>query len=335
MKKLTSAILVVAMLVLAAVALVSCTGSGSLELGIGMYSEYGDLKNADGDTKGSTNAIHTIAAVLVDQNGKIVKCVIDATDNKAQYTSNGKFVVATEYKTKNELGDAYNMKTYGGSTYEWYEQAEKFATLTEGKTLDEVKALVASNGKGTEDVINAGCTITVREFALAIEEAITRAKETKATADCELKLGVVSAQAQGDTKDATEEANGAVVIDTTAAVVAMKNGKISDVAIEAITATLNFDIKGEAKTNTTKLMTGKAHQGALYKMAEYGKDLNGDGVVKEWFEQARIFEDACVGKNADEVSALVVNGYGVESLQNAACTIAIADFVKAVVKAAK
>lgn len=335
MKKITSAILVIAMLVLAAVALVSCTGSSSLKLGVGTYSEYGDLKNADGDVKGSTNVVHTIAAVLVDKDGKIVKCVIDAADNKAEFTSNGKAVVATEYKTKYELGDAYNMKKYGKATYEWYEQADKFAALTVGKTLDEVKALVASDGKGTGDVVNAGCTIIVREFVLAIEEAINGAKETNATADSVLKLGVVSVQAQGDTKDATEEANGAIVIDTTAAVVAMNDGKITATAIEAVSATLNFDIKGEAKTNTTKRMTGKAHQGTLYKMAQYGKDLNGDGVVKEWFEQAQIFEAACEGKTADEVSALVVNGYGVESLQNAACTIAIADFVKAVVKAAK
>mgnify|MGYP003297401072 FL=1 len=71
-------------------------------------------------------------------------------------------------------------------------------------------------------------------------------------------------------------------------------------------------------------------------MAAYGTDLNGDGTVKEWYAQAEAFDTACVGKTADEISALAADkGYGVEALQTAGCTINIADMVKAAVKAAK
>lgn len=71
-------------------------------------------------------------------------------------------------------------------------------------------------------------------------------------------------------------------------------------------------------------------------MASYGTDLNGDGTVKEWNEQAAAFDEALKGKTADEISALAVDtGYGVESLQTAGCTINVNDMVKAAVKAAK
>ena len=71
-------------------------------------------------------------------------------------------------------------------------------------------------------------------------------------------------------------------------------------------------------------------------MASYGKDLNGDGTVKEWFEQAAAFDAACKGKTAAEISALAVEtGYGVEDLQTAGCTINVSNMIKAAVKAAK
>jgi hypothetical protein len=41
------------------------------------------------------------------------------------------------------------------------------------------------------------------------------------------------------------------------------------------------------------------------------------------------------GKTADEIAALVAEGYGVESVQTAGCTIAISDLVAAAVKAVK
>ena len=65
-------------------------------------------------------------------------------------------------------------------------------------------------------------------------------------------------------------------------------------------------------------------------MAAYGTDLNGDGVVKEWNEQAAAFDAACVGKTAVEIEALVgADGYGVADLQTAGCTMAVSGFAKA------
>ena len=83
-------------------------------------------------------------------------------------------------------------------------------------------------------------------------------------------------------------------------------------------------------------LTSKKELGTNYGMAAYGQsqDKNGDGVVKEWNEQAAAFDAALIGKNATEIAALENAGYGVESLQTAGCTIAISNMVQAAVKAA-
>jgi len=58
----------------------------------------------------------------------------------------------------------------------WYEQADAFAKLAEGKTLSGVKNMVTGDGTGNGKVISAGCTITVSEFALAIEDSMKNMK---------------------------------------------------------------------------------------------------------------------------------------------------------------
>ena len=68
-------------------------------------------------------------------------------------------------------------------------------------------------------------------------------------------------------------------------------------------------------------------------MSAYGQDLNGDGVVKEWNEQAAIFDAACLGKTVNEVKALMgADSYGTADLQTAGCTISISGFVAAAAK---
>ena len=70
-------------------------------------------------------------------------------------------------------------------------------------------------------------------------------------------------------------------------------------------------------------------------MSVYGTDLNGDGTVKEWYEQADAFDAACAGLDKDGIAALAIEtGYGAETLQTAGCTIHVSDMVKAAVKAA-
>ena len=131
------------------------------KLGLGVYAEaITPIDAEDAETNGKSGLEATFAALLIAEDGKIIACKLDATNNEALYTVDGTAVKA-EYKTKRELGDNYNMVAWGGATAEWYAQADAFEKLVVGKTLDEVKALEATGGKGADAVISAGCTITV------------------------------------------------------------------------------------------------------------------------------------------------------------------------------
>ncbi len=299
----------------------------NLKFGLGVVASYGDVKDASDEANGEGQVIVDVAAVLVDADGKIVKCVLDCADSKAAFTAEGAAVEAGEFKTKYEMGDSYNMVTYGGAKAEWYAQADSFAKLVEGKTIDEVKALVAEGDKGTAEVVNAGCTIMVADFVKSIEAAVKNAVDSKATADSTLKLGVVTSQTN---KDASEEANGEIEIATTVVATALDaEGKVIVAKTDVAAAKLAFDAKGVSATDATAAIATKYEQGDNYNMVAYG------GAKLEWYKQADAFSGALVGKNATEIGALVAeDGKGVADIQTAGCTIYVTDLVKAAVKAA-
>jgi hypothetical protein len=221
-----------------------------------------------------------------------------------------------------------------GVVKEWYEQVDILCGLFVGKTLDEVKAMIVNGYRGTDEVMNAGCTIGIGDFVNAVEKAFANLDDVDASDKDALKLGFVTNQEK--VKNATDEVNGSFDISTSiTAATTNSNGAVTAIAIDALSTSFAVNNSGAVVTDTTKAISTKRELGDDYKMAEYGKyqDLNGDGVVKEWYLQADELEKACLGKTANEIAALVLNGYGVEALQNAGCTIAISDMVAATVKA--
>lgn len=334
MKKLLGVILSVVMLI-SVVSLAGCGKAETLKFGLGVTSYIENVKNADGDTNGAAEATSTFAAVLLDGEGKIVKCAIDTAAHTLSFTSKGEYVEASEFKTKYEAGKNYGMVAYGGAKKEWFEQVDAFTALVAGKTLQDVKALVSTNGKGNDEVVTAGCTIIITDFITALEKAVNNAADSSATADSTLKIGVISTQT--GSKNATAEADGVNEVDVTVTAAALdKDGKIAAAKTDAIQAIANFNNKGVASTTANTAFTTKVDAGDNYGMKAYGQDLNGDGAVKEWYEQAAAFDNACIGKTANDISALATDkGYGVDTLQSAGCTINISDMVKAAVKAAK
>ncbi len=298
----------------------------ALKFGMGTVASYGTPVDADGDVNGSVKISATVAAVLVDADGKIAKATVDAVDVTAEWTAAGETFPMSEIKTKREMGNDYNMVANGGAKAEWYVQADAFCKLIEGKTADEVKALVADANKGTDEVINAGCTIMVAEFAQAIDKAIKSADDTEATADATLSIGMhteaQAIEADGDTA-------GEISVDIYATAMAKADGRVVAVKSDCAPAKVGFTAAGEC-TGTTAGITTKGEAGDGYNMVEYG------GAKAEWYQQAEAFDAACKGKTADEIEKLVAeDGKGVEALQSANCTIVVAGMVKAAIKAAK
>ncbi len=334
MKK-TISIILAALMILSAFAFVGCDKTeeeANLKFGMGVYAYYEEPTSAEGETNGSAAVCVTVAAVLVDEAGKIVKVDFDTAENSVAYTSEGKAVATGEFLTKKEQGDSYGMVAWGGATLEWYAQVDALETALAGKTLEEAKASIVNGYKGTEEVINAGCTIGISDFIFALEKAMANVSESAATASATLNTGIVTVS--DDAVDADAEVEGKHVLAISVAAAAVdKDGKVIVLANDAFDAEFGFGTAGEAIQMATEVTT-KFEKGTNYNMAAYGTDLNGDGVVKEWFEQAEVFNAACEGLTATEIAALVVNGYGVESVQSAGCTIAISGMANAAVKAA-
>ena len=325
MKKLLSISLCVLM-ILSTLTLFGCGAKEEpLKFGLGVYTNVTKATSAEGETNGQGNVAITVAAITVDAEGKVVSCALDTADITVAYTADGKAIANDSFKTKAEQGDSYGMKAYAGAAKEWYEQADAFETIAAGKTLAEIKALIAEGGKGTADVISAGCTITVGDFINAIEKAFANLNDSDATSAAAVKLGLHTEQTL---TDATEEKDGKNQTETTVYAAAVgADGKIVAAASECVQVAFTFDAKGASTYDLTKAVSGKREVGDNYGMKAYG------GAAKEWYEQADAFNAATLGKTAGEIASLMgADNYGSADLKSAGCTILVNGLVKAASK---
>ena len=347
MKKILSVVLAVVML-FAVVALAGCSKdpannddnkAATLKFGLGVVASYGEAKDTSGEF------IATAVAVLLDADGKIAKIDLDSVDLQPKWTEDGKIVALEDLRTKYDLGKDYGM---GGNPYaqdvnndgkvlEWNEQADAFMKTATGKTLAEVKAFVAENGATSGDLATAGCTINVAEFMAALEKAVANAADSTATAENNLKLALLAAD--HGSKDATEEADGVQAYDVTiSAVVTDAEGKVVVAKTDCVSSEIKFNAKGEATYDAKAEVKTKLELGKDYGMGgnQYAPDLNGDGKVLEWNEQAAEFDKALVGKKVADFAGLAdEKGNGTGDLATAGCTIGISDMIKAAEAAAK
>ena len=300
-------------------------------LGLGIV--FGDITNAQ------INA--TIATVILDENGVIVDCKIDAVQNK--YTI-GDTIVFSNLLTKKELGFNYNMAAYGtpnwGTTVkEWFEQAAIFEQYVIGKTAAELEALEYQEVNNhliskDEALLNAGCTIQIGEFVDAVVKACNDEQATTFTTEGEMVLGLGVNNADngstGDDFEATIKMNidyAAVVTVDGVIVAALNDAAQPQATIE----------EGEV-TGTAKLIS-KRDLKEGYNMAAFGSDNNGDGIVLEWYVQSAAFSNYLVGLTAEQVANLEtteVNNHFISTddvLLNAGCTMQITGIMDVVVEA--
>ena len=325
MKKLICIVLSVLMLA-TAVAFVGCDKApATLKMGLGVYTATPTTADATEDKDGQGKVAITAAVITVDAEGKVVACQLDTADLTVKFTADGKAVANDGFKTKYEQGKDYNMVTYGGAAKEWFEQADAFEAFVVGKTLDEIKALVAEGNKGTDAVIGAGCTIMIHEFVGAIEKAFANLTDSAATAESALKLGM---NVEQTTADATEEKDGSNQVETTIFAAAMDaEGKVLVAASDCVQVKFTFNATGASTLDTAKAISSKREAGANYGMVAYG------GAAKEWFEQADAFNALCVGKTATEIKALcAADNYGTDEVKTAGCTILVNGLTKAAAK---
>ncbi|MDD4493543.1 MAG: hypothetical protein PHV32_04225 [Eubacteriales bacterium] len=324
---------VIALTLILALALLTFAACGkkgaSVKTGLGVVLGIGSSKDA-GEKDGLAQVDATIAAVIVGKDGKIIKCVIDAAQTKVNFSAEGKITtdLATEYKTKNELKEAYNMKSKSGIGKEWYEQAAAFAEYVVGKTLADVKGIALTDGYPSDAELTASVTVHVTDWITAIEKAMNNAKDLGAKASDKLGLAVVTNIK--DSKDATAEAAGlARAYSHYSATTLDKNGKITSSIIDASQGNVNFDAAGKITSDFKTEIKTKNELKEAYNMKSKSK------IGKEWYEQAAAFADYLKGKTTAEVSGIAVkDGYADVAELTSSVTVHVTDFIAVVEKAA-
>ncbi len=143
-----------------------------------------------------------------------------------------------------------------------------------------------------------------------------------------LKFGLGVVANYGEAKGTTGE------FATTAVAVLLDAEKI--VAIDLDTVELKPTWTEDGKKNAVEDLRTKYDLGKDYGMSgnPHAADLNGDGKVLEWNEQADAFMNVAKGKTLAEVKAFVAeDGVAKSDLATAGCTINVAEFMAALEKA--
>ena len=317
---------------------------GDYKLGLGT------VIGLDSSKTGTAQIDGTIAAVVLDKDGKIVLCRIDAIQNRIP-VADGFVEVPASFKTKMELGDDYNMAKYGqnqdrngdGVVKEWYEQAKAFETWCIGKTVDEVKNMATQTQDdgyvipADEALLSAGCTIQITDFIDATVKACNDEFAVSFQSAGNFTLGVAANSYNDGSKDAEDDKDGVVQVYSDIAASVVEGGKIVASLNDAVQPKVSFNVAGEITTKTFNGTKRELKENYGMSTSPYSPDNNGDGTVKEWYVQSAAFSAHVVGKTAAEVEALATktleNGYVISSedaLLGAGCTIQITG-IKAVV----
>lgn len=153
MKRIIALVLVLA---LSAFCFVGCKKEKSYSLAIGVAT-----------TQSGASVTNTVAALVIDEDGKIVSCRIDCIDVKAALLEDGSVDASKTYTSKSEQGDAYDSYSPMAAG-RWYQQVQAFASTAVGKTPEEVKGLAIEN--------IAGCSIYAGGYKNALEKAASYAR---------------------------------------------------------------------------------------------------------------------------------------------------------------
>ncbi len=111
--------------------------------------------------------LDTTVAVLTLNGETITSCTIDSVQAKVAFDSKGAITsdVSAPVATKNQLGEGYGMKAWGGAIAEWDQQTAAFCAYVTGKTAQEVTGIaVDAATKPTEADLATSVTISIGGF---------------------------------------------------------------------------------------------------------------------------------------------------------------------------
>lgn len=308
------------------------TSEGTLKLGLAILPSLAKSKSAAAEENGKADFDVSVVAVLVDDNGVIQDCIIDAVATSVKFNAAGEVVDFDETKeilTKNELGEDYGMKKFAGSKYEWNEQAEALAQYAVGKTAQELRSgAIDESGKALDADLASVATISLGSYVNAIEKAVANAQNLGTNAGDVLKLAVINAMSAA----AAGEKDGTIQLTVDVTAITMNGETITACTIDSLQAKVSFDTTGVLTTDVTVAPQTKNELGENYGMKKFA------GSKYEWNEQAANFAAYVTGKTAAEVAGIAINEATKPAEDTdlaASVTISIGGFQALIAKAAQ
>ena len=274
---------------------------GAVKTGLAVITGVSESKAAAGEENGEAKYDVTLVAVTVDDEGVITSCAIDSVGTSVTFDAAGAITsdLNAEILSKNELGENYGMKAYGGAKYEWNEQAAAVAKFAVGKTAEQLKnGAVDETGHAADADLASTATIYIGGYVNGIIAAAENAKHLGAQAGDELKLASTSSVAK--TAAATAEAAGNAQLDTTVTALTVRDGVITSCYIDAVQAKVAFDNTGAITSDTAAPVQTKNQLGEAYGMVAWG------GAIAEWDAQAAAFASYITGMTADQVAGIAI-----------------------------
>ena len=276
------------------------TAEGEVKTGVAILASALESKDA-GDADGEAKYDVSIVAVTVNGDGTITNCIIDSIGTSVLFDVSGNIVsdLTAPIATKNELGEAYGMKAYAGSQYEWNEQAAALAAYAVGKTVEELRSgAVDETGHAADADLATTATIYLGGYVDAIENAVFNAQYLGAELGDELKLAVIPS-VSGNAADA--ENAGLSQLDVDAVALTLRDGVITSAQIDSVQGKVNFDASGVITGGTDGVFATKNLLGEQYGMVAWG------GAIAEWNAQAASFAAYITGKTPAEVASIAVD----------------------------
>lgn len=276
-----------------------------------------------GDKSGK---IHSIAAaVLLDEDGRIVQVVLDELEGKISTTEAGAVTVAEDLRTKRQKGDEdYPLSAVSSIGKSWAEQADAFGEYLMGMTADEVSRLSTdADGYAKDADLLSGCTIKVDGYREAVEAACAQAQAMGAAEGDSLALGIETTDAS-TTLQATSDKNAMPQLDVTAAALTVNgSGRVTSAVCDMAEPSLKVDAKG--------MVSGEGEVKSKHVLGDDYGMRKASALGKEWYEHSDGFAGYLKGKTAEEIEKIPDDGSDADLASM--CTIDITDLQKAALRA--
>ena len=331
--KRTLVLILIALMVLGLAACAgtpTTAGDQAVKTGLGIVFSNSNSKDPADGKDGTIDTQAYVAAVTVDKDGKVVKCVIDAMQSKFTFTTDSeiKTTADTVFKSKTELGNDYGMKAASKIQKEWFEQAAAFAAYSVGKTSDQIKNIAVSEGVATDADLKASVTVRIASFQNAVLKAIANAADIGAKASDKLGLAIEGTATQTTLVAADGKPATAVAYNYYTATTFDAGGKVTSCIIDASQGKFSVE-NGKISTDLTAEIKTKNELGDAYGMKK------SSSIQKEWNEQAAAFAKYVVGKTVADIKGIsLTDGKPAGADLASSVTVHVTSFLNIIEKAA-